>query len=241
VLVNPKLELKLVNPETEAIAVVVEKIAEDPLALRPSELFNLQQFRDLFSEESIASGLKLEVGHQTLLFTDIVGSTRLYRELGDTKAFNVVHAHFVVLQEIIGSRSGAVVKTIGDATMAAFQRPEDALEAALEIQKRFPGNHEHKVPLTLRISLHRGICLAVRLQANIDYFGDAVNYTAKMQTVVSSGQIGLSHDFASQSGIADRLKTLGPAVEKTPFSLFPNDDEKFESVTLLNKLASDNS
>ncbi|MFT6864214.1 MAG: class 3 adenylate cyclase [Akkermansiaceae bacterium] len=241
VLVNPKLELKLVNPETEAIAVVVEKIAEDPLALRPSELFNLQQFRDLFSEESIASGLKLEVGHQTLLFTDIVGSTRLYRELGDTKAFNVVHAHFVILQEIIGSRSGAVVKTIGDATMAAFQRPEDALEAALEIQKRFPGNHEHKVPLTLRISLHRGICLAVRLQANIDYFGDAVNYTAKMQTVVSSGQIGLSHDFASQSGIADRLKTLGTAVEKTPFSLFPNDDEEFESVTLLNKLASDNS
>ena len=125
--------------------------------------------------------------------------------------------------------------------MAAFHRPEDALEAAVEIQKRFPGNQESKVPLTLRISLHRGICLAVRLQANIDYFGDAVNYAAKMQSVVSSGQIWLSEDFASQPGIADSLQTLCMAVEKIPFSLFPNDDAEPDRVTLLKKLAPDNS
>jgi class 3 adenylate cyclase len=240
-LVNSRIDVKLVNPETETVAVVVEKIAEDPTALRPSDLFNLQQFRDLFSEESIASGLKLEVGHQTLLFSDIVGSTQLYRELGDTNAFNVVHAHFVILQEIIGSKKGAVVKTIGDATMAAFHRPEDALEAAVEIQQRFSGNQESKVPLTLRISLHRGICLAVRLQANIDYFGDAVNYAAKMQSVVSSGQIGLSEDFVSQPGISESLKTLCAVIEKTPFSLFPNDDSMSDNVTLLKEWSPKNS
>ena len=133
------------------------------------------------------------------------------------------------------------MKTIGDATMAAFHRPEDALEAAVEIQKRFPGNQESKVPLTLRISLHRGICLAVRLQANIDYFGDAVNYAAKIQSVVSSGQIGLSENFVSQPGIAESLRTLCSVIEKTPFSLFPNDDSESDSVTLLKELAPDNS
>ncbi len=125
--------------------------------------------------------------------------------------------------------------------MAAFNRPEDALEAAVEIQKKFAGNQESKVPLTLRISLHRGICLAVRLQSNIDYFGDAVNYAAKMQSVVGSGQIGLSDDFASQPGIADRLQTLCPTVEKTPFSLFPNDEAEPDSVTLLQNFVSDDS
>lgn len=230
--VNSRVKLKLINPEPEPISVVVERLAEDPTALRPSEIFNLQQFRDLFSEESIASGLKLEVGHQTLLFTDIVGSTRLYRELGDTKAFNAVHAHFVIVQEIIAARRGAVVKTIGDATMAAFHRPEDALEAAVEIQKRFHGNEDMETPLSLRISLHRGICLAVRLQTNIDYFGDAVNYAAKMQSVAGSEQIVLSDQFYSQAGISQKALTLGLDLVETPFSVLPRADAEAEHVML---------
>ena len=215
--------LNLVNPEPEAVAVVVEKIAEDPTALRPSELFNLQKFRDLFSEESITSGLKLEVGHQTLLFTDIVGSTRLYRELGDTNAFNAVHAHFVAVQEVIASQRGAVVKTIGDATMAAFHRPEDALEAAVRIQSKFPADGESRFPFTLRISLHRGICLAVRLQSNIDYFGDAVNYAAKMQSVAGAEQIVMSSDFYSRQSISEKIRELGMELEQKPFSVVPRE------------------
>jgi class 3 adenylate cyclase len=222
--------LKLVNPETERVSVVLERVAEDATALRPSELFNLQRFRDLFSEESIASGLKLEVGHQTLLFTDIVGSTQLYGNLGDTKAFNTVHAHFVALQDIIGSKRGAVVKTIGDAMMAAFQRPEDALEAAIEIQQKFEGNEEDA--LTLRISLHRGICLAVGLESNIDYFGNTVNYAARMQSVAGAREIVLSNEFFSQPGIPEKARRCGLNVEEVPFSLLSGEDYQADSVLL---------
>jgi class 3 adenylate cyclase len=220
----PKAKFVLRNPETQSVPVVLEKVVEDPAALRPHELFNFQQFRDLFSEESITSGLKLEVGHQTLLFTDIVGSTRLYADLGDTRAFNFVHSHFVSLQKIVGAKRGAVVKTIGDAMMAAFQRPEDAFAAAIEIQEKFVGGDDE--PLRVRAALHRGICLAVRLESNIDYFGQAVNYAAKMQSVAGAGEIALSNEFHAQPGIAEHLRASGLEVEEVNFpSVYRNGNE----------------
>ena len=215
--VNARAGLRLINPDkTSGAFVVLEKLAEDPAALRPSELFNLQQFRDLFSEESIASGLKLEVGHQTLLFTDIVGSSRLYSESGDIRAFNAVHGHFVSLREIVVANRGSVVRTIGDAMMAAFQRPADALAAAVEIQRHFDGGGEEE--LQLRASLHRGICLAVKLEANIDYFGAAVNHAAKIQSVAGARQIAVSEEFFAQLGIGELAGELGLDLSPVAFS-----------------------
>ena len=228
--VSSDFTLSLFNPESESVSIVLEKIARDATALRPSELFNFQRFRDLFSEESIASGLKLDVGHQTLLFTDIVGSTQMYEELGDAKAFNAVHAHFVALQEIVVSRRGAVVKTIGDAMMAAFQHPEDALEAAIEIQMKFAGDEEE--PLTLRVSLHRGICLAVRLESNIDYFGNTVNFAAKMQSVAGAREIVLSREFHAQPDIADKARAAGLRLVDADLSLPSGNRDGSNSVLL---------
>ena len=116
--------------------------------------------------------------------------------------------------------------------MAAFHRPEDALEAAVEIQKRFQKGEELEVPLALRISLHRGICLAVRLQANIDYFGDAVNYAAKMQSVTGAGEIVMSKPFFSQPDIAERCAALGLDPVETEFSLYGSEDGENDRVML---------
>ena len=228
--IESQVRITVSNPDAEPQSVILEKLAEDPGALRPSDLFNLQQFRDLFSEESVASGLKLEVGAQTLLFTDIVGSTALYSMLGDTKAFNAVHAHFVALQEIITSSNGAVVKTIGDAMMAAFPNPEAALQAAVEIQKLFrPGDTD----IALRVSMHRGQCLAVRLDANIDYFGNAVNYAAKMQSVAGAGEIVFSKDFYALPNIASLVQECALEIEERSLrSRFGPDQNRVYLATL---------
>ena len=65
----------------------------------PVHLFNMQDFRDLFSEEYLAAGVRLYVGEQTILFSDIVGSTRLYAEAGDPAAFIEVKKHFAQIYE----------------------------------------------------------------------------------------------------------------------------------------------
>src|SRR3546814_4356859 len=70
------------------------------------------------------------------MFTDLEGSTALYERLGDGEAYRLVRRHFGFLAASIREHDGALVKTIGDAVMAAFALPEQAVGAALEIRAR---------------------------------------------------------------------------------------------------------
>lgn len=231
---NPDLSLRITHTGEQRSGVVLERVAEDPKALRPRELFCFSAFRDLFSEESVASGLNLEVGYQTLLFTDIEGSTRLYSELGDVEAFNLVRQHFVVLGEHIAGRSGAVVKTIGDSMMAVFLRPEDALLATVDIQEAFSSSEA--LPLKLRLSVHRGLCLAVRLDSHIDYFGNAVNYAAKLQNAIRGGEIAISDSFHALPVVVRQIEERSMGFEKKAFS--SHQDSKDEVVWVTRKTSS---
>jgi class 3 adenylate cyclase len=70
----------------------------------------------------------------TLLFTDLKGSTELYDRIGDLNAYSQVQCHFERLLDVTVRHNGAVVKTIGDAIMAAFVTPPDAVSAALKMR-----------------------------------------------------------------------------------------------------------
>src|ERR1700744_2402653 len=86
-----------------------------------------------FKADNLAIDQRLKITSLTFLFTDLKGSTALYERVGDLAAFDLVRAHFHALLEIISSEKGAVVKTIGDAVMATFVRPEHAIIAGLRI------------------------------------------------------------------------------------------------------------
>src|SRR5208282_3479819 len=60
---------------------------------------------------------RLKITSLTFLFTDLKGSTELYERVGDLVAFDLVRAHFRVLNEVVAAEAGAVVKTIGVAVM----------------------------------------------------------------------------------------------------------------------------
>jgi class 3 adenylate cyclase len=181
----------LQNTSLEDKTFILEENKTDQDTLRPVDLFSFQGFRDLFSQEALASDLKLEIGVQTILFTDLVGSTRFYEVEGDTVAFTEVKEHFTKAYEVVKENGGAVVKTIGDAVMAAFVHPMDALKAAVELQQFFrDGNPQTR--LRLRVTINTGSCLAVNLNSNIDYFGNTVNLAAKLQGIAGAGQIGFT-------------------------------------------------
>jgi class 3 adenylate cyclase len=210
--------LVLENTSAEPQTFVLEESDEDRDALRPVDLFSLQDFRDLFSQEALASDLKLEVGIQTILFTDLVGSTKFYEVEGDTVAFTEVRQHFLKTYEFVKKHNGAVVKTIGDAVMAAFVRPLDAFQAAVEMQSYF---HEKnpETRLRLRVTLNTGSCLAVNLNSNIDYFGNTVNLAAKIQAVAGAGQVGFTEVVLKDAEVKKFLeeKKLNP--EKVDFEM----------------------
>jgi class 3 adenylate cyclase len=207
---NPTFELH--NDGATLLYFVVERAQWSDAAVRPGDLLSLREFRDIFSEDFLAQDVQLAVGMQTLLFTDMVGSTRFYATRGDAEAFIQVRRHFAEMFEVIAAHDGVVVKTIGDAVMAAFVEASAAIRAAHAIQRLFPAGRED-LDIRVRISLNRGSCIAVRFNADIDYFGNAVNLAAKLQGSAEAGQIAISTSVHEAPGVATALRELGVELE----------------------------
>ena len=104
--------------------------------LTAKRLLTNQTFRDLYRTDTLDVDQRLKITSLTFLFTDLRGSTALYERVGDLVAFDIVRAHFQVLNEIVAAEAGAVVKTIGDAVMATFPTPDRAIAAALRMRGR---------------------------------------------------------------------------------------------------------
>ncbi len=204
--------VRLVNDTDAPVTYVIESPQWSDSALRPGRLLSFQEFRDLFSEEYLGADVQLSVGEQTILFTDMVGSTALYAVRGDPGAFVEVKKHFDELFAIIAKHRGAVVKTIGDAAMGAFNDPLDAVRASKEIHDTFPPGRTD-TPAILRISLNTGPCIAVRLNANIDYFGGTVNVAAKLQAMAESWQVSMTLATWRAPGVAAFIADSGGAVD----------------------------
>ena len=126
--------------------------------LTAKRLLTNQTFRDIYRTDTLDVDQGLKITSLTFLFTDLKGSTALYDRVGDVVAYDLVRQHFRVLQEIVASEAGAVVKTIGDAVMATFPTPDRALAAALRMRNSV---RTIKDDLLIKIGIHEGPCLAV--------------------------------------------------------------------------------
>jgi class 3 adenylate cyclase len=185
-------------------------------ALTAHEVTTMQAFRDLFSDAVLRPGDQVEIRRIALMFTDIKGSTDLYNRVGDAQAYGWVREHFAVLAGAVRRHDGAVVKTIGDAVMAAFNNPLDALAAALAIREDIEGFNRGlamtgefgEVALIVKVGLHCGPCIAVTLNDRLDYFGGTVNLAARLQSESQGGDIVLSEAMMAEPGMAGELDRL---------------------------------
>ena len=214
---TPGTAIELVNTTPEPATFTIEQATWSDHALRAGQLLSFQEFRDLFSEDYIAADVRLGVGEQTLLFTDVVGSTAFYASRGDPAAFVEIKKHFDEVFAIVARHRGAVVKTIGDAVMASFVSPLDAVRASREIHDAFhPGRTD--TPIRLRISLNTGPCIAVRLNANADFFGGTVNVAAKLQALAEGYQIAMSEATYRSPSVAAYLAEQGAELETLAYT-----------------------
>jgi len=159
--------------------------------LTAKRLLTNQTFRDIYRTDTLRVDQRLKITSLTFLFTDLKGSTELYERVGDLVAFDLVKAHFRVLNEIVAAEAGAVVKTIGDAVMATFPTPDRAVAAALRMREamRRLNDERSREDLLLKIGIHEGPCLAVVLNDHQDYFGQTVNLAARVQGLATSRSI----------------------------------------------------
>jgi adenylate cyclase len=196
------------NPNKFPVQVALERIAWSEDILTAAAVTNWQVFRDLFAAESVAPGEQIVMGEQTLLFTDLRGSTAMYHALGDARAYAQVRSHFSVLSDAIVQNHGGIVKTIGDAVMAVFSSCGDAVAAAeamfsgiAEANRKSPGQQQ----LILKAGLHAGPCLAVNANDRLDYFGTTVNLAARLVDHSRGGELVMTDEIFSRAEMRDRL------------------------------------
>jgi class 3 adenylate cyclase len=199
--------LLLINWPPEILAQTVKPALDFDPYLSGGMLLARQTFRRLFRSERVDEKEGLGIRQVTLLFTDLKGSTAMYERLGDLNAYALVREHFALLGATVQQHSGAIVKTIGDAVMAVFSRPTDAVSAALDILKAVERyNVEHGDPgIILKIGAHCGPSIAVTLNENLDYFGQTVNVAARVQSLADAGEICISEPLYSAPGVRQVL------------------------------------
>jgi class 3 adenylate cyclase len=201
----PRPTLFLENATEDEHLLILEHLAWSDQAATAAEVTTLQRFRDLFASEALRPGLQLSVGSLAVVFTDLRGSTRLYRDIGDGAAFGRVMDHFEVLREAIAAEDGAVVKTIGDAVMAAFRQPGAALRAIIRAQQVLASPTPGKLPLHLKAGIHYGSCIAVNLNDRLDYFGATINIAARLVGLSSGEDVVISAAVRDDPEVAEWL------------------------------------
>jgi len=130
-----------------------------------------------------------------ILFADVVGSTQLYDRFGDTKASETVAVCLDTMKDATHQYSGTVIKTIGDEVMSTFPSVDQAMGAAVLMQKRISADNkkDENIPVSIRIGCHYGPVV----QEQNDIFGAAVHTANRMTSQAKARQIIISGDTVS--------------------------------------------
>ena len=132
----------------------------------------------------------------TVLFTDIVGSTRQAQAAGDQRWRELLDAHDEAARRLVAGEGGRLVKRTGDGILAVFDGPGRAIRCALALRAEL-----HRIGVEIRAGLHTGE-LDLR---DDDVGGIAVHIGARIMAAAGPGEVLVSRtvrDLVTGSGIA---------------------------------------
>lgn len=143
-------------------------------------------------------------GFASIMFTDIVNSSRLASVMGDRLWSSEVARHFEVLRKYIEGSDGQFVKSLGDGTMSSFAEPAQALHAARAIV--MATEQSDGPAISLRIGIHTGKVV----QTDDDFFGTVVNKAARIAARAAPGEILVSDATRKRVGKTQDYRFADP-------------------------------
>lgn len=214
--------IRLANCDGRERVLVLERRDWRSDALTAKAVTSLQAFRDLFADQVLRPDEDVAIDSVALMFTDLEGSTALYQRIGDGAAYHLVRDHFAFLGEAVRRHEGTLVKTIGDAVMASFADPAQAVAAALSVQRHVGAFNAGQAGAGIRIKmgLHLGPCIAVTMNGRLDYFGSTVNLAARLQGQSGGGDVVISEALAADPAVRPLLEPFAPAHERAALKGF---------------------
>jgi class 3 adenylate cyclase len=131
----------------------------------------------------------------TVLFTDIVGSTRRAAMMGDRRWRELLDRHHEIVRRELERHRGREIKFIGDGVLATFDGPARGIRCAFAM-----GNALKALGIEMRAGLHTG---EIELVGD-DIRGIAVHVGARVASEAGGGEVlvsGMVKDLVSGSGI----------------------------------------
>jgi class 3 adenylate cyclase len=146
----------------------------------------------------------------TVLFTDIVGSTRLAAERGDTRWQALLADHNRIVRRQLDRFGGTEVKVVGDGFLATFDGPAQAVRCAVAIR-----DEVKEIGLEIRAGLHVG---EVEVLPD-DIAGLAVHIGARVSAIAgafSSNRRRVDHPRTRRRGPGLSVAAMGGAIARLP-------------------------
>jgi adenylate cyclase len=198
--------------------VKIERLEFASTAASAHAVSTLPEFRALFASDLLKPGTQLKIARAAVLFTDLAGSTALYTTLGDAVAFRLVDDHFDVLRAVIAAHEGVVIKTMGDAVMAAFIDGSRCATAAIDALERFEtfrATAKHGDHVALKIGMWVGACYVVTANNALDYFGQTVNVASRVQHLAGAGELLVPQEVYAAMSDLDRARVRAEPMSAT--------------------------
>jgi predicted ATPase/class 3 adenylate cyclase/DNA-binding XRE family transcriptional regulator len=184
-------------PSTERVSFL--KFARGNWEAAPAGVIEDAPWREPQSP-TLTQSSNLPTGTVTFLYTDIEGSTQLWKQ--HHQAMAAAHArHDQILRETIESNNGYVFQVVGDAFCAAFPSAADALRAAVQSQNELAAEKWGEVPIRVRMGIHTG---SAEIQEDGFYGGFVtLSHVQRLMSIAHGGQVLLS--FTARELVQDEL------------------------------------
>ena len=158
---------------------------------------DLQRVDDLLGEDAAMSAPSSRRLTKTFMFTDIVTSTDLVGLIGDDAWEELLRWHDRELRSAFAHHRGEEVNSTGDGFFVAFERAADAIDCAVDIQRRLARHRrEHGFAPRVRIGVHT----TEATRQGRDYRGKGVHIAARVGAAATGDEILVSSAALSGTG-----------------------------------------
>ena len=206
---------------TADAAAAVHKEAHGMMAVKIMEV--TPELTDMFmgSAEVDSGGAVLmpgsasehDTGTRSVLFTDIVDSTRTTQRLGDEAAMAIIELHDQIVRSALLALAGREVKHTGDGIMASFFSAASAVRCGIRVQKELSEHRSAKPELPVQVRI--GIAAGEPVERANDLFGTTVQLAARLCARAEPDQILVSNAVAELcTGKALGLQCIGQVALK---------------------------
>ena len=205
-----------------------EQIREEEILRNRLERFLSPQVTEIIvtgSQETIDNVMEAKELTATMLFTDIIGFTRLVEQIPLRETNMILNQYLSTMTDIIFSYDGTLDKYIGDGLMAVFGAPiereddaERAILAAKEMREKLSkmmaeeGAHRKKLDIRIGINTGRVVAGSIGSPRRMDYtvIGDPVNIASILRSIAEPSQILIGEDTYRAVKGKFKIRKIGP-------------------------------